>query len=388
VNDIHTHEEHQMADGGLFTREDIEDFGRGTDFLSASGGGAPVESTALLVDDLDRNVAIRWSELAQLPDDALVVSTFFSGSIAPESWDPAEVAATNGVSRRVERPLVEAVRELEEHLGRSIDAIISVEIGGFNSGHTVDAAANLGKTLLDADYAGRAIPEVDCVTPAIFGEQMAPFSAVDYYGDVSLVKRAGNNRMAERLGKYIASAAFGLVGCAAIPLPGAAVKRLAVPGTLSEALAIGRAIRAAQGAGGDPIPAIAASTPGGRVLFRGEVSGRSWENREGYMWGEHEISGDRGFGGTLRVWFKNENHVSWLDGAPFVMSPDVIEFVDDATGEPRVNTDIAIGDRIAVIGVPRRPQYDTPEGIGAMGPRHWGFDIDFQPMESFDASRG
>jgi DUF917 family protein len=378
-----------MPDGGLFSHEDIEDFGRGTDFLSASGGGAPVESTALLVDDLARGVGIRWSDLSGLADDALVVSTFFSGSIAPESWDPAEVAASNGVSRTVERPLVEAVRELEEFLGRGVDALISVEIGGFNSGHTVDAAANLGKTLLDADYAGRAIPEVDCVTPAIFGEKMAPFAAVDYYGDISLVKRAGNNRMAERLGKFIASASFGLVGCAAIPLTGAVVKRIAVPGTMSEALAIGRAIRTAQSAGGDTIETIAQSIPGVRVLFRGEVTGRTWENRDGYMWGEHEIGGTQGFEGSLRVWFKNENHVSWLDGAPFVTSPDVIEFVDDATGEPRVNTDIAVGDRIAVLGVARRHQYDTPEGIHAMGPRHWGFDLDFQPIESFDrASRG
>ena len=60
----------------------------------------------------------------------------------------------------------------------------------------------------------------------------------------------------------------------------------------------------------------------------------------------------------------------------------MIEVVDDDTGEPRVNTDIAIGDRVAVLAVPRRPQFDTPEGIAALGPRHWGFDQDFVPLES------
>lgn len=375
-----------MPDGGLFSYEDIEDFCRGTDFLSASGGGAPTEAIALLRADLDAGLDVRWVDLAALPDDALVVSTFFSGSIAPESWDPAAAAADCGVSRVIPRPLVGAVRELEEHLGRQADAIISVEIGGWNSGHTVDAAANLGIALLDADYAGRAIPEVQCVTPAMVGEDMAPFAAVDYYGDVTIVKEAANNTMAERLGKFIAMTSFGIVGCAAIPLPGSTVKRIAVPGTLTESLAIGRAIATARRAGGDPVAAIPAVLPQARIIFRGEVVERTWENRDGYMWGEHEIAGTASYAGRLRLWFKNENHMSWLDGEPYAASPDVIECVDDATGEPRVNTDIAIGDRIAVLAVPRRPQFDTPEGIAALGPRHWGFDVDFRPLESLPSA--
>ena len=97
--------------------------------------------------------------------------------------------------------------------------------------------------LLDADYAGRAIPEAQWITPAVFGESIAPIAATDFYGDVTIVKRAANNTMAERLGKFIASSSFGHVACAAIPLRGATVKRIALPGTLSEALAIGQAFR-------------------------------------------------------------------------------------------------------------------------------------------------
>ena len=129
--------------------------------------------------------------------------------------------------------------------------------------------------------------------------------------------------------------------------------------------------------------AIPKAIPGVRVLFRGEVAERTWENRDGYMWGEHSIAGTGDYSGRLKIWFKNENHLTWLDGEPYVTSPDVIEVVDDRTGEPRVNTDIEIGDRVAVLAVPRRPQFDTPEGIAALGPRHWGFDLDFRPLESF-----
>jgi uncharacterized protein len=373
-------------DGGLVTPQDVEDFGRGTDFLSASGGGSPAEPVALLLEDLELGRPLSWRDLSQLSDEALVFSTFFSGSIAPEAWDTADVEAQMGVERVVRRPLVQAVRELEEHLGREADAIISVEIGGWNTPHTVDAAAHLGKLLLDADYAGRAIPEAQCVTPTMFGEAIAPIAAVDYYGDVTIVKAAANNTMAERLGKFVAMSSFGIVGCAAIPLLGATVKRIAVPGTLTEALSIGRAVSAGREEGRDPVAAIAETVAGVQILFRGHIAARTWENRDGYMWGEHEIEGGPGFDGRLRVWFKNENHMTWLNGEPYVASPDVIEVVDDETGEPRVNTDIEVGDKVAVLVVPRRPQFDTPEGIAALGPRHWGFDVDFQPVETLLAA--
>jgi uncharacterized protein len=371
-----------VAEDGLFTETDVRDFARGTDFLSASGGGAPAHPVSLLLDDLERGIHIRWSDLTQLSDDALVASAFFSGSVAPDSYDTNAVERAHGVERRVARPLVQAVEELERHLGRQIDALISVEIGGTNTTSIADAAANLGKPLIDADYAGRAIPEAQCITPAIFGESIVPLAAVDHYGDVSLVSRAANTTMAERLGKFIAMASFGHVGCAAIPLPAETVKRIAVPRTLSQSLAIGRAIREAREAGEDAVRAVTESLPGARILVRGKVAKRSWENRDGYMWGEHEIDGNGDARGRLRLWFKNENHLSWLNDEPYVSSPDIIEVVDDETGEPRVNTDIEVGDAVAVIAVPRRSQFDNPKGIEAMGPRHWGFDLDFRPLES------
>jgi DUF917 family protein len=133
------------------------------------------------------------------------------------------------------------------------------------------------------------------------------------------------------------------------------------------------------------VNAVVDVLPGTRVIFRGEIAERTWENRDGYMWGEHEVrSADSS--DTLRIWFKNENHLTWLNDEPFVSSPDVIEVVDDHSGEPRVNTDLEIGDRVAVLAVPCRPQFNNPGGIAALGPRHWGFDLDFRPLESFFAS--
>jgi DUF917 family protein len=207
-------------------------------------------------------------------------------------------------------------------------------------------------------------------------------ACVDYYGDVTYLKDAQHNKMAERLGKFIASASFGSVGCAGIVLTGRDVMEIAVPGTLSECLVIGRTIREAGEEGLDPVQAVVDGLDQAWVLFRGTIVGREWEDRDGYMWGEHEIEGTDAFSGQhLRLWFKNENHMSWLNGEPYVASPDLLEVVDPQTGEPLSNTYMEKGQTVAVIGVRRRPQFDNEKGVEVLGPRHWGFDVDFRPIE-------
>jgi DUF917 family protein len=164
---------------------------------------------------------------------------------------------------------------------------------------------------------------------------------------------------------------------------GADAKRVAIPGTLTRSLTIGRTIREARDSGRDPLDELVRILPDMWILFRGRIAKRQWENRDGYMWGEHELEGSGpSRGHTLRLWFKNENHVSWLDGEPFVTGPDVIEIVDLKTGEPLVNSFLAEGQEVGVIGIKRCAQFDSVAGIDALGPRHWGFDLPYRPIET------
>ena len=57
-----------------------------------------------------------------------------------------------------------------------------------------------------------------------------------------------------------------------------------------------------------------ATALGGWVLFRGRIAKKEWESRDGYMYGTTTVEGEGDDEGrVLRVWFKNENHVTWLD---------------------------------------------------------------------------
>lgn len=360
---------------------DVEDLLRGTNFLSASGGGEPTVQRELLNDDLSRGLELRWTSLDDLPAGELVCTACFSGSIAPEVFEASPEASGIAGPDRIVRPLVASVQALEEELGRKVSAICSIEIGGINTPAVLDAAANLGIAMVDGDYAGRAIPELHATGLHLSGAEVLPWASVDEYGNSVVIRRAASNAFAERIGKFLAQASFGLIGCALAALPAQEVKQIYVPGTISESLRLGRAIREARESGMDPV-AAAAQALDGWVLFRGRITAREWRNT-GYMEGTQDIEGEGSFAGrVMRIWFKNENHLSWLDGREYVASPDLIEICDSETGEPLVNTYLKEDDRVAVVGMKRRAIWDSPDGLATLGPAHFGWpNFPFQPIE-------
>src|SRR5436190_19755784 len=108
----------------LHTEEDIADFVRGNDFMSASGGGRTSDSLAHLKEDLQSGSVIRWIDMSELADDAWVASVWFSGSIAPNRYNRAPVEAEYGLTATVSRPLLAALDRLERYLGVTFDALI------------------------------------------------------------------------------------------------------------------------------------------------------------------------------------------------------------------------------------------------------------------------
>ena len=101
------------------------------------------------------------------------------------------------------------------------------------------------------------------------------------------------------------------------------------------------------------------------------------------MEGVHVLEGEGDFEGhELKVWFKNENHITWLDEQPYAASPDMIEVCDADTAEPLVNTYLTVGDRVAVVGMRRRDVWDSQAGLDSLGPAHFGWpDFPFHPIE-------
>jgi DUF917 family protein len=129
--------------------------------------------------------------------------------------------------------------------------------------------------------------------------------------------------------------------------------------------------------------AAAAAAAGGRVVFRGRVVSFDWEERDGFTWGELELAGEAAdAGSSYRIWSKNENLLAWRDGVPDVTAPDLTCCFSAETGEPITNPHHEPGAAVTVVGIPAAPQWRSTVGVATLGPRHFGFDLDYVPLEA------
>ena len=83
---------------------------------------------------------------------------------------------------------------------------------------------------------------------------------------------------------------------------------------------------------------------------------------------------------------QNEHLVARLDGEIAASVPDLIIMLDSETGEPITTEEMRYGFRVTVIAAPCDPRWRTPEGLELVGPRYFGYDIDYVPIEKRQAA--
>jgi len=372
-----------MPCGRLATLQDCKDFVQGCLFMGTGGGGSVEWGMRMLKEALEDGVALEWVDVDDIPDDVCTVTPYGMGSIAPVSQETLDKIERVGlVDKFGDRSMEEAVKELGNYLGQPIGCLVAAELGAGNTPAPLVTSARLGIPVVDGDYAGRAIPDEMQGTPYLYGKHSWPFASVDQWGNVAIIKYTVSPHMLERIGKMLAVAAYVSTTIAGTPLPGREMKEILVRGTLTKCLAIGRAMRQAREKGKDPIDA-ALEVTGGWRLFEGTVTGKEWEDRDGYMFGTTHIKGIGDYEGqTLDVWFKNENHVSWLNGKPWACSPDLVTLAYKESGEGTTNTLIKECDKVVAVGMKGLEAFRSASHLNkATGPRYFGFDIDYVPIE-------
>jgi DUF917 family protein len=375
-----------MGDVILHTHQECEDLVRGLCFRGTGGGGSPARGLQLLDHQLELGRDIRWVDLGSLPDTAWTVTVAGMGGRTGHGGSEEELAAL-GCSKEKHDALglaVAAVRALEESEGVKVEAIVPGETGGSAVPSAIAAALEFGVPVVDGDYAGgRAIPEVPQALPELAGVPVYPMSFVTRWGDVVILKDTVSSAMADRIGRMITVASYGAVGFSWYLMQAKQVRGVVAMDTLSKALHVGRTIREAREKGSDPV-IEAAHAVGGWVLFEGQITDTEIADEESFAFGMgiHKMKGlGHQEGHTLNIWYKNEYHVSWLDDKPFVTSPDCMIIVSRHTGEPAISYDFHVGDEVSLIGRQAHEAHRTEKGIRALGPRHFGFDIDYVPIE-------
>lgn len=367
------------------TYEDAEDLACGCTFYGTGGGGDYKEGYEALCTQLDKGREIACVDLDSIEDQGYSCCPFLMGSIAPEDEETIKERETiyelGEAKYNYTQAMMGAVENLEKLTGKSVDVLVPIELGGANTASCIAAAAELGKLVIDGDYTGRAIPEIQQTTPFIFNRELLPIASFDCWGSVATIQEAANWRMAERIGKQIAAGGYSKCAQAGFLIPNTAMKKTALKGTLSECLHAGRTIRHSRVEKLDPAIELTKEL-GGWIAFRGEVTGKKWEDRNGYYWGTHTITGEGKFKNhELQIWFKNENHISWFDHEYYVTSPDMIQVIDSDTGMPYTNNCIKLGQHVTVIVMRAREVFRSERGLKILSPQAFGYNYLYRPVE-------
>ena len=363
----------------VLNKQDLVDFCYGATIYGTGGGGSIERAMDQMEDALREGLEFKLVNPTEIPDKAIVVCPYGVGGGVREEIRKRFSSLPRISTKEIISLGIEA---LVEKLGGEIYAFVPGELGAGNSFLAMYIAALTRKYTVDGDTVGRSVPEVVHSSFTVLDVPITPFVIVSPFGDVMIVTRVLNDSRAEDIDRFMAVASGGGVTIIDHPLKGRIVRDSIICGTVSKSIEVGKRLREAKEKGENPIAAVLETT-GGHLLFKGIIDSVEKEGRDGFVWGKTKIKGSEDYSGhMLKVWFKNENLVSWLDNEPYVTCPDLISLIDSKTADALSNMgrDI-IGCEVAVIGIRSADLWRTERGLEILTPKYFGFDIEYIPIE-------
>jgi len=348
---------------------ELDALATGAWILGTGGGGNPYQGYLNMRRLYAEGCRVELMDPLALADDDLiaVVSTQGAPLVGQERLKDPEVCA---------RP----VRLMERYLGREFRAVMSVEVGGSNAFQPLLVAAVTGLPVVDADAMGRAFPEAQMTSFAAHGLKMYPLTLADIRDNEVIVARAESAKWMERLSRVACVEVGSVAATCKAPRTGREVKECAILYTLSKAIALGQAVAAARQAHQDPVAAVLAAE-GGLRLFAGKVHDVARRTTAGFLRGRAELEGlGEDAGSRFALEFQNEYIIGRHDDAVRITTPDLICVLDSESGEAVGTESLRYGQRVTVIALPAPPVLLSPAGLELVGPRAFGYDIDFRSL--------
>ncbi|AGK62013.1 hypothetical protein Asulf_02050 [Archaeoglobus sulfaticallidus PM70-1] len=350
-------------------KEDIENLAVGAAILGTGGGGDPYLGKLTAIQALDEGYEINVVDVKEVPDDALVIPSAGMGS---------PTVIVEKIPKGTE--IINAFKTLSEYLGREVYATMPIEAGGLNSTFPLAVGAKMGIPIVDADGMGRAFPELQMTTFHINGVTVTPMALADERDNTVLLKTC-DNYWAEWIARDITIRFGGTAWIALYPMTGKELKKAAIPGTMGLAEKLGAAVRETKESKGNPIDAVL-DVSNGFELFKGKIVDVVRRTTGGFARGEIKIEGiDEYKGQNLLVHFQNENLVAIKDGEVIASVPDLITLLDLETAMPITTEAVKYGYRCFVIGIPCSEMWRTEKGLEVAGPKYFGYDVEYKPIE-------
>ncbi len=349
---------------------EVEDIALGAALLGAGGGGDPYVGKLVAIGAVKECGPVTLLDPEEVPDDALVVPIAMMG--APT------ILGEKAIGGKEYQTLYDMVSSF---YGKPIFAFMPIEAGGVNSMLPIAAAARLGMPMVDCDGMGRAFPELQMVTFTIGGGSATPMALVDEKGNSSIFQTI-TNKWTEDLARAVTMACGGSVSVSLFAMDGKFMKQYGVKGIVTRSQMLGSAIRRVKEVTDCTPEAEFLRITEGVPLFKGKICDVLRETRGGFNFGKVLLKGI----GDYReqeayVEFQNENLTAVVNGEILATTPDLICLVDTETFQPVPTDALKYGKRVLVVGLSCFPLWRTAEGLELVGPRYFGIDTDYIPLE-------
>ena len=300
----------------------------GAKILACGGGGSEINALKNIDRVYEKGSNFTIANLDDFEqDENICIIGMVGGGITKE--DKLLVQDREIVQRE---PMLEAVRELEDFLDVEFCAFVATELGPNNSVVPMMVAAEMGKVAINGDCCGRSKPMISISTTRVAGIPIAPFSIVNQYGDVQIIKKTVDDIRGELIARTASNISGGSVSVARCPMTIIEAQKAVIPNTYSLAIKLGKNVREANERELNPIETIRKTLPNTKHAFSGRVKQFSRIEEGGFTSGEIIVESLGKAGVNLKIWYQNEYLLSWINNEPFVTCPDGFYIVDNLTG--------------------------------------------------------
>jgi hypothetical protein len=346
---------------------DIDDLALGATLLGTGGGGDPYIAKLMVRQAIEQHGPVTVLAATELPPDGLVLTSAVIG---------APTVILEKIPSGTE--FIAAVRAMARYLNQEPVALMPIEVGGMNTLVPLAIAGELGLPVIDADSMRRAFPQIEMTTFTLAGIGASPLAVADEKGNLCIFETT-TNQVAETLarGAVINLGLANAITC--YSMSAAMIDRHGIHGSMSYCIALGEHLSAVQRGEAGAFARFLAFAEAKHV-FSGKVVDIDRRTTQGFARGTVILEHVSEPGRTMRIEIQNEYLIAFDGDVPVLTVPDLISMLDHETATPITTETLAYGQRLDVIGMPCAPEWHRPGMLELVGPRAFGYDVDYVPF--------
>lgn len=352
------------------TLSDLEMLEIGSGILGTGGGGDPYIGKLMAKEQLLRGKSITLISADEIENNS---------EILPVAMMGAPVIMIEKIPSGNE--VMKSLNYYEHVLGKKVNYVTPIEIGGVNSTIPLVVSALTGKPVLDGDGEGRAFPELQMVTFHLGGVDASPVAMFDERGNNNIVI-ASDNLWAEKIARAVTVRFGGSAYISLYHMTANVYKKWAVKNTITKCIDIGIALSDAKKSGGNRLDRLLDETDGTHI-FTGKIVEIQRRVEKGFARGSTIIEGSEDFRGKkMKIEFQNENLIAELDGRVIATVPDLITIIDIDSSLAITTEHLKYGFRVNVIAMKCDEKWRTNKGLEIVGPKYFGYSVEYKPIEA------